>query len=129
MQLKIFCSILLLTVCSFGLNAQKIWESKFGIWTNVELNNKLKAGQPFDSVKNIFPRTIVFKNVKEIAIVWRIEQLKKYKIIEMNDKNVSVEIQNMQLFFEGDTLLLKNKYQDILVGKFIKCPSIRRVHQ
>ena len=116
MKPKIFLLILLLTAYCCNLNAQSVWKTKYGIWANVELYNKLKGGQPFDSTLNIIPRFLWLTNLKELEIENRFEQKRKYPIKKIT--NQIIIINNAQFILKGDTIIMRDKYQNVI--KFIK---------
>jgi hypothetical protein len=116
MKLRSFFLILLLTIYCCSLNAQSTWKAKFGIWANVELYNRLKGGQPFDSTVNIIPRFLWLTNLKELEIENRFEQKRKYPIKKITNKVIIIS--NAQLLLQGDTIIMKDRYRN--VTRFIK---------
>lgn len=117
MQAKNIFLIFLISV--FYLNnvqAQNAWSKRLGIWVNVELDKQLKLNQPFDSTTNIIPRFLWLENLKELEIENRFEQKRKYLIEKIDSKVITID--NAQFFLKGDTIIMKDKYYNIV--KFVK---------
>lgn len=116
MKLKKSFLILLLAISYSFLSAQTSWKTKFGIWANIELYEKLGDGQPFDSTINITPRFLWLKTLKELEIEKRFEQKRKYSIIKVT--NNCIFINDAHFLLKGDTIIMKDKYHNVV--KFVK---------
>lgn len=109
---------LLLFICGVSeAKSQKMKESYFGTWINVDLNERLNSNQPFDSTVNITPRFLYIDNSKAIKINKRFEQGQiQYEI---------KKIANDRLYIKGGQIKVQNDTLSLIVGRLKNIKFVR----